>query len=89
MLGLLFIGLGFYALASALLEWADGLAFSFHAVDTTLADVFGAFYIDGAGQVLRNMLADWPAFFVLVPLGALLAYWGTRPRKPKPKFRKI
>lgn len=87
-IGLLFVGLGFYALFAALMEWSEGLAFSFHAIDTVLADVFGGLYINNIGAGTRSALADLPAFFTLTIVGVIMGWWGTRPRKPKPKFRK-
>lgn len=87
-IGVLFIGLAFYSLFASLMEWSDGLAFSFHAIDTVYADVFGGLYIDNVGAGTRGVLTDLPAFFVLGIVGIILAWWGSRPRKPKPKFRK-
>lgn len=87
-IGLLFVGLAFYALAIALLEWSEGLAFSFHAVDSVFADVLGDLYINNTGADLRAILTDLPAFFTLSLLGVAMAWVGFRPQKPKPKFRK-
>lgn len=80
--------LGFYALITAFFDYLGGTSFSFHAVDTVFADVFGGLYVDNAGSDLRESLSDLPAFFTLVLVGVVLAWLGFKPRKPKPKFRK-
>lgn len=87
-IGLLFVGLGFYALAAGLMEWSDGLAFSFHAIDTVFADVFGDGYTNNTPGNIRGALTQLPAFFVLSLTGIFMAWLGFRPQKPKPKFRR-
>ena len=83
--GLGLLALGFYALLEAMMDFVNDFGFRFFSVAQVLADVRLGGILPAA---LEANLADLPAFFTLVPLGVLMAWWGLKALPPKPKFRK-
>lgn len=82
-LGLVFVALGFYALALAVNGTLAGEAFRFLSVADLSTHLFGAGHVPG----WMASIAALPAFFFYCLLGIPIAAWGLKKRKRR-RFKK-